>query len=319
MVFLYILIFIGSCVILTFAGKWLVDALSRIALILSLKEFVVAFFIMALGTSIPNLMIGIVSALNKVPVLSFGDVVGANIFDLSIVVGLAALVSRSGGLSCQSRTVQGSSFFTIVIAMLPLFLIFDGNLSRVDGLLLLLSFVTYALWLFSKKERFSKTYDDKNKVPFSLRGFFKDFVIILGGLGLLLAGGWGVVKSATFFAHTFNMPLGLIGMFVVAIGTCMPEAFFSFHAARKNQDWLIFGNLMGSVVITSTLILGIVAIIYPIQIDDFSPFAVARLFLIVAVIAFFVFLRTGCVITRKEGMILLGLYLAFLITQILTR
>lgn len=314
---LYILIFIASCLLLTLAGKWLVDALSRIALVLSLKEFVVAFFIMSIGTSIPNLMIGVVSALNKVPELSFGDVVGANIFDLSIVIGLAALVSKAG-LSSQSRTVQGSSAFTIIIAILPLLLIFDGFLSRADGVLLLLSFIIYTFWLFSKKERFTKTYDN---VPekISFKKFIRDIGIVVLGIILLLLGGNGIVKSATFFSQTLDIPLGLIGIFIVGIGTCLPETFFALHAARKGQDWMILGNLMGSVVITATLILGVVALIQPIKVGDISYFAVARIFLLAAAIFFFIFLKTGHKITKKEGMVLIFVYIAFLIVEILTK
>ncbi|OGZ19071.1 MAG: hypothetical protein A2175_01980 [Candidatus Nealsonbacteria bacterium RBG_13_42_11] len=316
MLWFCILIFIASCLLLIFAGKWLVDALSRIALVLSLKEFVVAFFIMALGTSIPNLMIGIVSALNGVPELSFGDVVGANIFDLSIVIGLAALISKAG-LSSKSRTVQGSSAFTIIIALLPLLLIFDQNLSRADGVVLLLSFIIYTSWLFSKKERFTKIYEQAPEI-INLKNLFKDIGIIILGVILLLLGGQGIVKSATLFSEIFNAPLGLIGMFIVAIGTCLPEAIFSLHAARKGQDWMILGNLMGSVVITATLILGIVAIIQPVKIVDFSPFAIARAFLLASAIFFFIFLRSDHKITRKEGIFLIGIYIVFLIVEILT-
>lgn len=313
----YILIFIASCFLLIFAGKWLIDALSRIALVLSLKEFVVAFFIMAFGTSLPNLMIGIVSALNKVPELSFGDVVGANIFDLSIVIGLAALISKAG-LTSKSRTVQGSSVFTIIIALLPLLLIFDGNLSRADGALLLLSFVIYTAWIFSEKERFKKTYENHPGL-IDLKKFIKDIAIVISGIILLLLGGQGIVTSATFFSGILDVPLGLIGMFIVAIGTCLPETFFSLHAARKGQDWMILGNQMGNVVITSTFILGIVSLIRPIQIIDFSPFAIARIFLIIAAISFFFFLKSGQKITKKEGLFLLAIYIAFLIVEILTK
>ncbi len=313
----YILIFIASCLVLIFAGKWLVDALSRIALVLSLKEFVVAFFIMAFGTSIPNLMIGIVSALNKVPELSFGDVVGANIFDLSIVIGLAALISKAG-LSSKSRTVQGSSVFTIIIALLPLLLIFDGNLSRADGALLLLSFIIYTSWIFSKKERFKKTYENHPGL-INLKKFIKDIAIVILGIILLLLGGQGIVTSAMFFSGVLNIPLGLIGMFIVAIGTCLPETFFSLHAARKGQDWMILGNLMGSVVITATLILGVVALIQPIKVDNFSPFAIARVFLFGSAVLFFIFLKTDHRITKKEGLFLISIYIAFLIVEILMR
>ncbi|MDO8601133.1 MAG: sodium:calcium antiporter [bacterium] len=315
MLWLYILVFIVSCFLLIIAGKWLVDALSRIAMILKLKEFVVAFFIMAIGTTIPNLMVGVVSALSGVPELSFGDVVGSNIFDLAVVMGLAALISKSG-LSSNSRTVQGSSVFSIIIAVLPLILVFDGNLSRIDGVLLLLGFVVYSIWLFGKKERFTKTYEGSpKKINFKL--LLEDMGIIFGGILLLLAGGWGVVKSATFFAQDLNLPLGLIGMFVVAIGTCLPETFFCLHAARKSQDWLILGNLMGNVVITATLVLGIVVLIHPINIENISSFAVARFFLLAAAILFFIFIKTSQKITKKEGLLLVSLYFVFIITEII--
>lgn len=314
---LQILILLSSFLLFALAGKWLIDALSRIGVCLKLKEFVLAFFIMGVGATLPNLIIGVTSALKKIPELSFGDVMGANIFDLSIVVGLVTLISRSG-LSSSSRTIQGSSIFMMVIALLPIFLVLDGSLSRLDGIFLLAAFATYTCWLFSKKDRFTKVY--KNcPLKFSTWEIVKDTFTITAGLLIIFIGGQGVVYSATFFYETFHLPLGLIGMFVVAIGTCMPETFFSLQAARKGQDWMILGNLMGNVIITSTFVLGIVSLIAPIKIVDFSPFAIARLFLIIAVLFFIFFVKTGHKITRREGLVLIGVYIAFLIVEILTR
>jgi len=314
---LHVAILIGSFFLLVFSGKWLIDALSRIGVCFKLKEFVLAFFVVGIGATIPNLMIGIVSALNKIPELSFGDVMGSNIFDISIVVGLAALISR-GGLSSNSKTVQGSALFTMIIALLPVFFILDGILSRLDGIFLLSSFAIYSFWLFSKKDRFTKVYENCPQ-KFSSKEIAKDIFIIFTGLILLLIGGQGVVKSAMFFYQTFDLPLGLIGIFVVAIGTCMPETVFSLQAARKGRDWMILGNQMGNVAITSTFILGIISLIMPIKIADFSPFLVARLFLVIVVMSFFFFAKTGQKITRKEGFVLISIYVAFLIVEILTR
>jgi cation:H+ antiporter len=314
---LHIGILLGSFLLLALAGKWLIDSMSRIGIFFKLKEFVLAFFVVGIGATIPNLVIGIVSATHKIPELSFGDVIGSNIFDISMVVGLAALISR-GGLSSNSRTVQGSLIFTFIIALLPLALIYDHTLSRMDGVLLLVSFFIYATWLFSKRDRFTKIYDERPQ-KFGRGEIFKDCAVILFCLGLLFIGGQGIVESAKFLYQSFNLPLGLIGIFIVAIGTCMPETIFSLQAARKGHDWMIFGNQMGNVAITSTFILGIVSIISPIKIADFSPFAVARIFLFVAVAAFFLFAKTNQKITRKEGMILIGVYVIFLIFEILTK
>lgn len=314
---LQIFILLGSFALLAFAGKFMIEALSRIGICLKLKEFVLAFFVVGIGATIPNLIIGITSALKGIPELSFGDVVGSNIFDISIIVGLAALISR-GGLSSNSRTVQGSSFFMVAITLLPLFLIFDGTLSRTDGIMLLAAFASYALWLFSKKDRFTKVYESCSQ-RFTTLKIIKDIFIILTGLVFLIIGGQGVVYSATFFYENFNLPLGVIGMFLVAIGTSMPETFFCLQAARKGQDWMILGNLMGNVVITSTFILGIVSLIAPIKIVDFSPFALARFFLVVTIFFFFFIIKTDQKITRKEGFVLISIYIAFLIAEILIK
>lgn len=258
-----------------------------------------------------------ISALNKVPELSFADIVGANIVDLSLVMGLAALISKAG-LSAPSRTVQGSSVFTIAAALLPLILIQDGLLSRADGILLLAAFFAYLSWLFSKRERFEKIYDEISE-PFSLKFFFKNIFLTLGSVLLLLISAQGIVKSAIFFADYLHLPLSLIGILIVGLGTSLPETSFVLHAARKSQDWLILGNLMGSVVITTTLVLGIVALIYPIQISDFSPYGIARVFLIISALFFLFFIRTDHKITRKEAIFLLGIYFTFVLVEILTK
>jgi len=312
-----ILIFLVSCLILGFSSRWLVDALSKIAKFLGWKEFVVAFFLMAFGVSIPNFFVGIISAINKIPELSFGDVVGGNIVDLSLVIGLAALISRKG-LSAPSRTVQGSSVFTIGIAILPLVLISDRVLSRWDSVLLFLAFFGYMAWLFSKRERFTKVYDGINECM-TFGFFFKNFGKFLISIVFLLLAANGMVRSATFFASYLTLPIGLIGILIVGLGDSLPEAFFSILAARKGHDWLALGDLMGGVVITATLVLGIVAMIHPITITDFSSIAIGRIFLAGAALVFLFTLRTGQAITRREGFFLLGIYVTFLLVEICTK
>jgi len=317
MIWLYILIFIISCFFLAFSSKWLIDTLAKIAKYLGWKEFVVAFVTMAFGVSIPNFFVGIISALNKIPELSFGDVVGGNIVDLSLVVGIAALISKMG-LSASSRTVQGSSIFTIGIAIFPLILISDGTLSRVDGILLFLAFFGYVFWLFSKKERFTKVYDGILE-PMGFKFLLKNLTRFLFSLILLLLAAKGMVSSATFFATYLNIPIALIGILIVGLGNSLPEAFFSIRAVRKGQDWLALGDLMGGVVITSTLVLGIVALICPIKITDFSSIAIGRVFLIISALFFFFCVRTDRKITKKEALFLLGIYIIFVLVEILMR
>jgi len=317
MLFSNILIFIGSFAILFFSSNFLVGALTKLAKFLGWKEFVVSFLVMAFATTIPNFFVGIISALNKIPELSFGDVVGTNIADLTLVIALAALVSRMG-LSVPSRTVQGSSLFTIGVAVFPLILIQDGILSRLDGILLLGAFVAYIAWLFNKKERFEKIYHGASE-KLTLSFFTKNMALLFCSILLLLISAQGIVKSAVFFSGFLHLPLSLIGILIVGLGTALPETSFTLQAARKSQDWLIVGDVMGSVIMTTTLVLGIVALICPVKIYDFSPFAIGRVFLIISAIFFLIFIRTGHKITRKEALFLLGIYITFVLVEILSK
>ena len=317
MLVVYIFIFIISFAVLFWSSNFLVDVLKKVCKFLGWKEFVVSFFIIAFATTIPNFIVDTISALNKVPHLAFGDVVGTNIADLTLIIALSALISKAG-LSVPSRTVQGSSLFTIGVAILPLILVHDGTLTGSDGILLLAAFLLYLSWLFQKRERFEKIYDGIYE-PLNLRFFLKNFVFLIFSLFLLLLSGQGIVKSAVFFSDYFHFPLALIGILVVGLGTALPELSFTLQAARKSQDWMIVGDVMGSVIMTTTLDLGIVALICPIKIVDFSPFAIGRIFLIISAIFFLFFIRTGQKITRKEAAFLLGIYLTFVLVEILTK
>jgi len=317
MLWLHILTFLLSCVVLAFSSRWLINTLTKIAKFLGWKEFVVAFFLMAFAVSLPNFFVGIISALNKVSELSFGDVIGGNIIDFSLVMGLAALISKMG-LSASSRTVQGSSLFTIGVAVLPLLMISDGVLSRWDGIVLFIVFISYIFWLFSKKDRFTKVYDGIAE-PMTISFFLKNLFLFIASFVLLVLAAEGVVKSAVFFANYLMFPMGLIGILIVGLGDSLPETFFSIQAARKGQDWLVLGDLLGGIVITATLVLGIVALIYPIRITDFSAIIIGRAFLVFAAISFIIFVRSDQKITKKEALFLLGIYIAFVLVEILSK
>lgn len=312
MLFFYILLLIGSSVLMALSGSLLVESLIRVAKAVNWREFVVGFFIMAFATSLPNLFVGVTSALRGVPELSFGDVVGGNVVDLTLGMALGVLIG--GGIIAESRTVQSSAIFMMGIAILPLFLILDGELSRVDGVILLITFLLYSLWLFSKEERFRKIYDgvERENKKFVIKSLFLSIIGIL----LLILGSHGVVKSAFFFTETLGLPLGLIGILIVGLGNCLPEIYFTIISAKKEQGWLILGNMIGGIITCASLVLGIVVLIHPIKIVDFSPYLLGRIFLIVSTLFFLIFLRSGRKLTRREALFLLAVYISFLLSEI---
>lgn len=317
MIIFYIFIFIISILALYFSSKWLIKSFIKIAQFLGWREFVFALFVMAFAGSLPNLFVGINSVLEGVPHLSLGEVLGGNIVDLTILIALAAIISKNG-LMVKSRTVQGTAIFTLIIAILPILLIHDRMLSRGDGVILLISFIIYIFWLFSKEERFTRIYEENEKI-IGLKDILKTLGILLGSLILLLLAAKGIVLSSVFFAETLGLSLILIGVLIVGFGNALPETFFSIQAAKRGDDWMVIGGAMGAVISTSALVLGIVSLLSPIKIEpnDFSLLIVARVFLIIAAIFFLLFIRTGHKITKKEGIFLLIVYLLFVLVQIL--
>jgi len=327
---IWITIFILSFLVLFWSGSRLVKYLMSMAKYMGWREFVVAFFVMAFAGSLPNLFVGINSALHGISELSFGEIVGGNVIDMTLAIALAILIGGRA-LPVRSKMVQTSTIFTAVIAVLPLILIIDSDLGRGDGLILLLAFAIYIFWLFSKEERFRRVYSFKEKKPTLLNflayknrakgvrefvKFIKTFFKTIFALMLLLLASFGIVQSVKVFSDTLSVSIPVIGILMVGLVNTLPETYFAIVSARKGRTWLILGNLMGSVIVCSTLVLGIVVLIHPIDNIDFSPFAIARIFLIISAVFFFIVVRTDKKITKKEGVILLLIYIFFLLSEI---
>jgi cation:H+ antiporter len=313
---LEVTIFIAAIFILSWLSSRLVATLTDIAKYLRWREFIIAFFVMAFAASLPNLFVDINAALHGMPEISFGDIVGGNLVDLTLVLAIAVLFGKSF-LPAESEMVQKSAFFTAAIVVLPIILIWDGILGRVDGLILLGSFLIYSVWLFSKEDRFKKVYRGRPKNE--AKGYFNflfNIIKIIVFLALLLASSFYVISSAQFFSQQLGISLSLVGILIVGLGNCFPEIYFSIISARRGENWMILGDLMGSVIVCATMVLGIVALINPIIIKDFSPFLITRIFTFVAALIFLVFIRTGKKITKVEGLLFLSIYIIFLLVQI---
>lgn len=333
---IWVLIFITSFLLLFWSGSRVVEGLMKIAKYLGWREFVVAFFVMAFAGTLPNLFVGVSSALRGIPELSFGEIVGGNVVDMTLAVGLALLIGGKA-FPVRSKMVQTSTIFTAVIAVLPLILILDGDLGRGDGIILLLAFALYIYWLFSKEERFRRVYnvDSKKNEPKSFwsfitekkepgtakqfKSFLKNLKLTLTSLAVLIFASWGVVQSVQMFSETLNLGLPIIGILLVGLGNALPETYFAIVSARKGRTWLILGDLMGSVIVCATLVLGVVVLIHPIVNIDFSPFAIARIFLVISAVFFLVAVRTDKRISKKEAILLIAIYFAFLLSEIYFR
>ena len=312
----YIFIFLLSCVAFYFSGEIIIKSFNRIAKFLGWKEFVVSFLLMAFIGSLPNLFVGISSALHSIPELSFGEVIGGNLINVTLAIALASLFSKNG-IPAKSKTINTSLIFTSIAAVLPILLIWDNVLSKIDGIILISFFFFYIFWLFSKKDRFTKVCEDEQPIQKSFLRSFKSVIKVVFCLVIFALASDMIVRSASFFAESFDLPIMTIGLFIVALGDCAPETFFAISTAKKGMGWMILGAIMGSVVSQSTLVIGIVSILHPIIITNLSPFLIARTFLFIAIFFFFVFTRTDHHITKKESVFLLFIYIFFIIFELL--
>lgn len=314
--YIIVFIFIFSCVLLSWLSSRLIKSLIQIGKYLQWKEFVITFFVMAFATSLPNFFVDFNAIFQGLPEIAFGDIIGGNLIDLTIVLAIAVFFTKRG-LSAESHMVQSSAIFTSAIAVLPLFLITDGKLERIDGIILLFAFCFYAWWIFGEKSRFRKVYSGKKEnLIKDFKGFLLSLAKIVIFLILLILSSFAVVESAKIFAGSLGISLALVGVLIVALGNAFPETYFAIISARQKENWMVLGELMGSVIICATLVLGLIALIAPFEIHNLSIFLLARVFLVIAALFSLLFIKTEKKISKKEGLFLLLIYIVFLLAEV---
>ncbi len=311
--FIHIIIFLVSCTILYYAGNWIINGIIKVSHKLGWKEFIVAFVMMASAASLPNLLVGVSSALRHIPELSFGDVMGGNLVALTVATALAIIFSAKQEISAYSRTVQMSLLFTVGAAILPPLLVLNGVLSRLDGVILIMYFFVYIIWLYLKRD--SMVFQPRDIVkakPDNVTDFKKtDFFWIFSGLVLVVVAAQGIVVSASFFAEGLGMSLVLVGILIVALGNALPQTYFAVSSSRRGQHWLMLGSIMGSIIIPATLVLGIVALIQPIEVATLDAAIAGRFFLLIAILVFFLAIKTSQKLILREAYMLAAVYILF--------
>jgi cation:H+ antiporter len=186
-----------------------------VAQYLQWREFIIAFFVMAFAISIPDLFTTLSAAAQHQPELALGDILGGNLVDLTLVLALSVFFSKKS-LGAKSNMVQTSAIFTTIIAVLPLLLILDSDLSRFDGVILIISFLLYSVWIFSKREHFQDVYNSHKSagIVSNFKNFLKNLLKIIVLLILLVVAAQAVVWSAQYFALQLGVSLSLVGILI---------------------------------------------------------------------------------------------------------
>jgi len=303
--------FVFFCIfifILARSSAWTIRSISKISAFLRIGEFTSGFIILAFATTLPELLVGINSAIANTPALSLGNVLGSNIANLTLILGIVILVGR--GIKIKSKFIRKDSFYILLIAALPIFLMLDHELSRVDGVALIITFIIYIFKI--KKER--KKYENKINHATGYEMFNNIALFILGILVLLISANF-VVRFGINLAQDLNVAPILIGLFLIAIGTSIPELVLGIRSALSGHEELSVGDLLGAVAINSTLVLGITALIRPI-LTHYTIFITSAFFMLGACLLVLLFVHFDKKITIKEGLILLLFYIIFTIIEI---
>lgn len=316
MLFLYSALLITGIFLLIHSGTWVVNSLTKVPQMLGASEYAVAFILMAFATSLPELMVGFSAALNGNPLLSLGNVLGSNIVNLTLILGFITVAA--GGIKIEDATAHKDAWLVFALSSAPLILMADLNLSRGEGLLLILLFTVYIGKLIRVREIIGKRgkllhlYENGF---LEWRLFVRQFSLLILSIAVLLISAFLVTESASRFSFAIGVPAFIIGLFVLAVGTSLPELVFSLKTAFAKQGDLSIGNLLGSSVFNSTFILGITALIAPIQIQGKTAFFISALAMTLSTFLVIIFIKTYGKISRREGMALVIFYLIFALAE----
>ncbi|MBD5250689.1 MAG: calcium/sodium antiporter [Bacteroides sp.] len=309
-----ILILIFGLALILGGANYLTDGASAVAQRSGISPLVIGLTIVAFGTSAPELVISCVSAFNHNAGIAIGNVVGSNIFNILVIIGLTALVRpikiERGILVNDIPLVILSS---LVILVLGNGVFLDGDseniITRSGGLILLLFFCIFLRYTFSIAKSSEESADDSTEIK-SMKTWVAALAIV-GGLGALIWGGQLFVDSASAIARSLNVSDAIIGLTIVAFGTSLPELATSIVAAVKNQPGLAVGNVVGSCIFNVFFVLGASAVISPLPLGGITN--VDLLVLVGASLLFWIFGKVirKMTFTRTEGAVMFLAYVAY--------
>ncbi len=302
---LFISLFLG--IALLYAGaEALVRGGASIALRLGVTPLLVGLTVISIGTSMPELVVSVGAALDGLGAVALGNVVGSNIANIALILGLSALIRP---MKVQSQLVRLDVPIALGVALLLVALAFDGTLGRLDGLLLTALFVGYIGFSIHQARRDRVLQKElAEEMPTAMKPLMA-VALVAGGIGLLVVGGSVFVDAALELAARLNIPPSFVALTIVAVGTSLPELATSVVASSKGASDLSIGNVVGSNIFNILFILGVTALIHPFATDGIAP---ADLYVMVGLTALLLpLLRSGFTLSRVEGTLLLALYVGY--------
>lgn len=301
-----ILMIVAGVVLVLWGADRLTDGAVALAERMEIPQIVIGLTIVALGTSAPEFCVSLVSALKGTADLAVGNVVGSNIFNAMLIVGVAAMVAP---MTILPSTVRKDVPVALLASVaLTVMVLMDGDLSRVDAALLFVGFLAF-MWVTLRGAKGSHAIEQEQAAP---RGYsvLKSVGLLVLGLACLVVGSNIFVDGATSVAQTLGVSEAVIGLTIVAGGTSLPELATSVVAARKGNSGIAIGNVLGSNVLNILLILGAAGLICPMQVQGITLVDFAMMS--GSVLLLWLFSYTKLTVARWEGAVLTVLFLAYM-------
>ena len=296
----YILLLVGF-VLLIKGADFFVEGSSSLARILRIPSVIIGLTIVAMGTSAPEASVSINAALAGSNDIAISNVVGSNIFNGLVVVGVCAVLAA---FQTNKDILKRDMPLNICVSAILCLMFLDGKLSRTEGILLLAGMVLYLCFMIRSalKNREPGADIQTLSLPVSL-------LYIVGGLAAVIFGGDLVVDKACIIARSWGVSQNFIGLTIIAVGTSLPELVTSIVATRKGDSSLALGNAIGSNLFNILFILGMSSVISPLHVLDES--VIDCLLLTVSAIILYLFARSKKKMTRLEGVICILLYISY--------
>ena len=305
---------IAGLVLLVIGAEFLVKGASKIAAILSISPLIIGLTIVAYGTSAPEMSVSIMSTFSSQGDIAVGNVIGSNICNILLVLGLSSVVAP---LVVTKQIIRSDVPIMIGVSLLLLVFSWDGQLSRVDGIILFIGGLLYTLSLIyqsskqgAEQDEFAQEYGFSGAVTPGL--WIKNIIFVIGGSILLVLGSRFLVQSAVEIAKSFGVSELLIGLTIVAFGTSLPELATSVVASFRGERDIAVGNVLGSNIFNILAVLGVAGTLSPNGINVSQT--VIDFDMLVAIAVAFACLPifySGKRIDRTEGLLFLFYYLAY--------
>ena len=304
------LLMLGGLVLLAAGAEGLVRGSSALALRLGVTPLVVGLTVVAFGTGSPELFVSVEAAYRGEGGIALGNVVGSNISNVALILGLSALARP---MKVRSELIRREVPLMIAVTLLLCLLLYDGTLSRVEGLILAAGSIAYTAfaYLAARRDR-SKTVAEEFEEALTgpRRAAWADVVLVVAGFALVLLGARLLLAGTMVVAAQFGISQVVIGLTIVAIGTSLPELATSFVASLRGEADVAFGNAIGSNILNILLVLGVAALIRPIETQGLRPLDLGAM--VASAVLVLPLMWRGWVLSRWEGALLLAGYVAYL-------